>query len=84
VIYILKSKDLSKFLVEELTGFLSSHEARINLDVLEHEFKSKVSIDKGSGRGFKVRKGRGRGNYQMEEKSYVANLEHPNQQQQKE
>jgi hypothetical protein len=34
--------------VEELTGSLLSHEARINLDVgsLEHAFKSKVSIDK--------------------------------------
>ena len=65
---ILKSKDMSKFLVEGITGFLLSHEARINLDdrSLEHAFKSKVSIDRGKdignniGKGFQGRKGRGR------------------------
>ena len=39
-----------------------AHEEIINLDVstLEHDFKSKASMDKGRGRGFRGRRGRGR------------------------
>jgi hypothetical protein len=77
VIDILESKDLTKFLVQELTGSLLSHEARINLDVgfLEQAFTSKVSIDngKGRGKGFQVRKGRGGGHYQTEDRSSATN-----------
>ena len=37
---ILESKDLTNFSIEELTGSLLSHEARMNLDIgtLEHAF----------------------------------------------
>jgi hypothetical protein len=63
----LESKDLTKFSIEELTGSLLSHKARMTLDLgtLEHAFQNKVSMDKGKGRGFH---GCGRGRSQMRDK----------------
>jgi hypothetical protein len=51
---LLESKDLTKFAIEELTGPLLSHEERMTLDIgtLEHAFQTKVSMDRGIGRGF--------------------------------
>ena len=51
---LLESKDLTKFSIEELSGSLLSHEARMYLDLgtLEHAFQTKVSMDRGKGRGF--------------------------------
>ena len=63
VIAIPKLKNLIVFSIEELNGSLLSHEARMNLDVgtLEHAFQSKISMDKGRGKGFHGRRGHGRG-----------------------
>ena len=49
--------------MEELSGSLLAHEARINLHVstLEHAFKSKAYMDRGRGRGFRGRRGKRRG-----------------------
>ena len=67
---ILESKDLTKFSIEELTGSLFSHEARMNLDVgtLEHAFQSKISMDRGRGRGFRGKRGHDRGRSQSRDK----------------
>jgi hypothetical protein len=64
---LLESKDLTKFSIEELTGSLLSHEARMTLDLgtLEHAFQTKVSIDKSRGKGFH---GHGRGRSQTRDK----------------
>ena len=86
VIVILEFKDLTKFSVEALFGSLQSHEAIFNLEdgtgTSEHAFKTKVYMDKGGGRGFGSRKGRGRGHFQSEDKPQVAQFEHSEQSQQ--
>ena len=63
VTVILELKYLTDFFIEELTGSLLSHKARMKLDVgtLEHAFQSNISMDQGRGRGFHGRRGRGRG-----------------------
>ena len=51
---LLESKDLTNFSIEELICSLLSHEARMTLDLgtLEHAFQTKVSKERGRGRGF--------------------------------
>ena len=68
---ILESKDLTKFSIEELTGSLLSHEARIKLDVdtLENAFQSNISMDRGRGRGFRGKRGCGREHSLSKDKS---------------
>ena len=63
IFIIFESRELKKLSVEELTGSLLAHEVRINLDVstLEHAFKCKASIDRGIGRVFHGKRGKGRG-----------------------
>jgi hypothetical protein len=68
---LLESKYLTNFSLEELTGSLLSHEARMTLDLgtLEHAFHTKVSMDRGRGRGFHGRgRGHGRGHSQTRDK----------------
>ena len=76
---ILESKDLTKFSMEALSGSLQSHEARFNLEddtcILEHALKTKVYVDRGRGRGFGNRKGRGRF-FQSEDKPSIAQSYH--------
>ena len=52
VTFLLESKYLTNFSLEELTGSLLAHEARMTLDLgtLEHAFQTKVSMDKGRGK----------------------------------
>jgi len=73
IVTVFESGELTKLSVEELTGSLLAHEARINLDVsdLEHAFKSKASMDRGRGRGFRGRKSKGRGQSQSDDRSQV-------------
>ena len=73
IIIVFESRELTKLSVEELTGSLLAHEARINLDVsnLEHAFKFKASMDRGRGRGFRGRRGKGRGKSQSDDRSQV-------------
>jgi hypothetical protein len=54
VTILLESKYITNFCIEELTGSLLSHEERMTLDLgtLEHAFQTKVSKDRGRGRGF--------------------------------
>lgn len=63
LVTIFESREFTKLSVEELTGSLLAREAIINLDDsdLEHGFKSKTSIDRDRGRGFRGRRGKGRG-----------------------
>ena len=63
IVTVFEPRELTKLSVEELTSSLLAHEAIINLDVnnLEHAFKSKASMDRGRGRGFRGRRGKGRG-----------------------
>lgn len=60
----MESKDLTTFLVVELTRSLLSHETRLNLEEesLEQAFKTQASFNRGRGRGNKGRCNRGRGN----------------------
>lgn len=60
---ILEWKYLTILSVEELIGSLMSHEARLNLDdpPLEHALKSNAFINRDRGKGFRGRRGRGRG-----------------------
>ena len=73
IVTVFESRELTKLSVEEFTGSLLAHEARINLDVsdLEHAFKSKASMDRGRGRGFRGRKSKGRGQSQSDDRSQV-------------
>ena len=60
VVAIEEAKDLAKMTVDELTGSLLSHEARIDRNkdsTLETSFKSQVYISRGRGIG----RSRGRG-----------------------
>ena len=83
---ILESKDLTKFFVEALSHSLHSHEERFNLEdgigTLEHAFKTKVYMDRGKGRGFGGKKGKGGGRSQREDQSQVAHPYHFEQSQQ--
>jgi hypothetical protein len=68
---LLESKDLTNFSIEELIGSFLSHEARMTLDLgtLEHAFQTKVSMDRGRGRGFhRCGQGCGRGHSQIRDK----------------
>ena len=51
VVAIEESKDLKQLSVDELLGFMLSHESRMNRydDSLENEFRSQVSISRGRG-----------------------------------
>ena len=71
IVTVFESRELTKLSVEELTGSLLAHEARINLDVsdIDHPFKSKASMDRG--RGFHGRRGKGRGQSQPDDRSQV-------------
>ena len=73
IVTVFESRELKNLSVEELTGSLLAHEARINLDVstLERAFKSKASMDRGRGKGFRGRKGKGRGQSQSDDRSQV-------------
>jgi hypothetical protein len=68
---LLESKDLTNFSIEELTGSLLSHEARMTLDLgtLEHAFHTKMDSGRGRGKGFHGRgRRRGRGRFQTIDK----------------
>ena len=73
LVTVFESRELTKLFVEELTGSLLAHEARINLDVstLEHAFESKSSIDRGRRRGFRRMRGKGIGQSQPDDGSQV-------------
>ena len=73
IVTVFELRELTKLSMEELTGSLSAHEARINFDVsnLEHAFKYKSSIDRGRGIGFRGRRGKGRGQSQSDDRSHV-------------
>ena len=73
IVTIFESGELTNLSVEELTCSLLDHEARINLDVsnLERAFKSKASMDRGRGRGFRGMRGKGIGNSQSDDISQV-------------
>lgn len=51
---ILESKDLTTFLVEQLTRSLLAHETRQNLaeDSMEQDFKAQLSLGRGIGKGY--------------------------------
>ena len=73
IVTVFESRELTKLSMEELNGSLLAHEERINLDIsnLEHDFKSKASMDRGRGRGFRGRRGKGRGQSQSDDRSQV-------------
>ena len=73
VVVIEESKDLSNYSIDELVGSFNNYEDMINMNdntSLDHAFKTKMTSQKGKGRGnigFKGR-GRGRNNFQREER----------------
>jgi len=71
LVAIEESKDLLQLIVEEFMGYLLTHESRVsrNVQSLENSFQSQTSISRGRGRGNRRKGIRGRGRFQMGERS---------------